>query len=154
MPVCYAMVPHMHAAMIQKQHSFSTCSVPQESQLADHMIDSIHTGHTAASLALHLTAKSNACLLCKTFCCLMCLLQCSQLQHMLCDSLITACTAYERKLLHTGHTAASLALQYTAVSNARLLCKNSAASYACCNDSGTAQLQHMQCDSGITACIA
>jgi len=47
----------------------------------------------------------------------------AQLQHMQCDSGITACTAYERKLLHTGHTAASLALQYTAESNACLLCK-------------------------------
>ncbi len=46
------LLPEYLAATIQAQHSFSTCSVTQKSQHAEHKIGSMHTGHKAGRFQL------------------------------------------------------------------------------------------------------
>ena len=46
------LLPEYLAATIQAQHSFSTCSVTQKSQHAEHILGSIRTGHKAGCLQL------------------------------------------------------------------------------------------------------
>ena len=70
-----------------------------------------HKPQCRASSALQCTAESNACLLCTVLCCLICLLQetrHSRASHdMQFDIESSACTAFERMHVHTGHTAGS-----------------------------------------------
>ncbi len=135
---------HMLAARSQAQQSFSTCNLTEKSQLAEHMIGSIHTGHTSGCLQQP-NAQLRAMLVCyakhsaASYAC------CkhsgtAQLQHMQCDSEITACRAYDRQCLKAGCLHCNTKLRAMPVYHA----KHSVASYACCKESGTAELQHMQ----------
>ncbi len=121
----------------------STCSVTKKAHHAEHAKGNTDTCHTAASPALQYTAESNACLLCKAFCCLICSLQ--GFRHSTCSVIKTAQHAEHMKgSIDTCHTAASAALQCTAESNACLFCKAFCCLFTLLQDSGTAQLQHMQ----------
>ncbi len=121
------LLPDYLAARTQAQHSFSTCSVTQKTQHAERMMCSMHTGHTSGCLQLCIAqlsavpvcfAKHSAASLpcCKNS-------GTAQIQHMQCDSDITACRAYDRQHAHRPHIRVSTALEYTAESNACLLCK-------------------------------
>ena len=87
----------------------------------------LHKGHKAGSPALQCTAESKACLLCKALCGLMQLLHgfrhSAASAHAACLHNCTACRAYERMYIHTGHKAGCPALQCTAESTACLLCE-------------------------------
>ena len=87
----------------------------------------VHTGQKAGSPALQCTAESKACLLCKAICGLICLLHgfrhFTASAHAVCLNNCTACRAYERMYVHTGHNAGSSPLQCAAESKACLLCK-------------------------------
>ncbi len=122
------------------------------------MIGSNFTGHTAGC-PKHCNTQLRAKPVCyakhsaASYAC--CRIQAQQSFSTCSDSESTACTAYDRQHSHTGHKAGCLQ-HHNVQLRALPVCyaKHSAASYACCKHSGTAELQHMQCDIEITVCRA
>ena len=93
------LLPDMLPVRIQAQHMQCDQDSP-----ACRAYESIDTGHTAASPALHCTAENNSCLLCKAFCCPICLLP--ALRHSTCSVTKKAQHAEHMKgSIDTGHKA-------------------------------------------------
>ncbi len=100
------LLPHMLAAGFRHSRA-SARAVTQKAQHAQHMIGSIYTGHTAGCLQ-HCNTKLKAMPVCfakHSAACLPCCKDSGTAELQQCDSESTACTAYERMHLHTGHKA-------------------------------------------------